>query len=71
MSEIEIDYEAVQKEVAVKVNQAIELLREARDLANAKRAWSAFQENLYPDLREVVSEFLDLDSGWDYSGCSS
>ena len=71
MSEIEKDFDAVQKEVSDKVNKAIELLNEARNLAYDNKLWSAFSEHLYPSLRDAIGEFIELENvGWNQSGCS-
>jgi hypothetical protein len=70
MSEIEKDFDDIQKEVSDKINQAVQLLNEARKLAYDHKLWSAFSEHLYPGLRDAVGEFVELDSGWDHSGCS-
>jgi hypothetical protein len=71
-SEIEKDFDALQKEISDKVSQAIDLLNAAKELAYTNKMWSAFDENLYPGLRSVVGDFIfiELDNSWDNSGCS-
>ena len=69
-SEIEKDFDHLQKEVSTKINQAIDLLNEARNLAVDNKMWSAFDEQLYPGLRDALTDFVDLDYSWNDSGCS-
>jgi hypothetical protein len=69
-SEIEKDFDALQKEVSEKINQAIDLLNAAKELAYTNKMWSAFDENLYPGLRDAVMDLVELDNSWNDSGCS-
>ncbi len=69
MSEIEKDFRTLQQEVNAKVAQAVELLKEAKEIATHSRAGTPMGMDDYEDLREIVGEFIAMnnDDGWDSS----
>lgn len=70
MSDVEKTFEEVRAEVMAKVELAVATLREASDLAASNtNILSPKGMDDYDDLRDIVSQFIDLypDQGWSSS----
>jgi hypothetical protein len=71
MSEIEKDFSSVREQISVKVDEAIKILEDARNIASTSKMSLKSIDTWY-ELKEIVEDFIDIPEGdsWDNSGCS-
>jgi hypothetical protein len=70
MSEIEKDFDALTAEMDSKMDKVIFLLKEINTLSQKAGFHVPMDYSRWSDLQEALYGFVDLDQGWNDSGCS-
>jgi hypothetical protein len=60
-SDLENDYDSLRQEMEDKLARAIDLLKEARDIASRLQLGVLKEYDTWDDLREIVGEFIELE----------
>jgi hypothetical protein len=75
MNQVEDEFYTLCEQVSSKVESAVQLLKEARELARKSTFRTPMGLRSWDDLQETVESFIDFeaiygDRGWSNSGCS-